>query len=56
MGGLVAHKVLQDCTHLIRGIIYVGSPSQCPNILGPIRFGDDVMWNKTIFTKETNFL
>lgn len=55
MGGLVAHKVLQDCTHLIRGIIYVGSPSQCPNILGPIRFGDDVMWNKTIFTKETNF-
>ncbi|CAI4043976.1 uncharacterized protein SKDI_10G2980 [Saccharomyces kudriavzevii IFO 1802] len=55
MGGLVAHKVLQDCTHLIRGIIYVGSPSQCPNILGPIRFGDDVMWNKTIFSKETNF-
>lgn len=55
MGGLVAHKVLQDCTHLIRGIIYVGSPNQCPNILGPIRFGDDVMWNKTIFSKETNF-
>ncbi|CAI4034496.1 hypothetical protein SMKI_10G2890 [Saccharomyces mikatae IFO 1815] len=55
MGGLVAHKVLQDYTHLIRGIIYVGSPSQCPNILGPIRFGDDVMWNKTIFSKETNF-
>ena len=33
----------------------MGSPSQCPNILGPVRFGDDVMWNKTIFSKETNF-
>lgn len=55
MGGLVAHKVLQDYTHLVRGIIYVGSPSQCSNILGPIRFGDEVMWNKSILSKEANF-
>ncbi|CCF59123.1 hypothetical protein KAFR_0G00900 [Kazachstania africana CBS 2517] len=55
MGGLVAHKVLQDAPYLIRGLIYVGSPSQCSNILGPIRFGDDVMWNKTILSKEANF-
>ncbi|CCD24363.1 uncharacterized protein NDAI_0D00490 [Naumovozyma dairenensis CBS 421] len=55
MGGLVAHKVLQDYTHLVRGIIYVAAPSQCPNILGPLRFGDEVMWNKTLLSKEANF-
>lgn len=56
MGGLVAHKALQECTHLIRGIIYVGSPSQCPNILGPLKYGDEVLMNKTILSKEANFL
>lgn len=55
MGGLVAHKVLQDHTHLVRGIIYVGAPSQCPNILGPLKFGDEVLMNKTILSKEANF-
>lgn len=55
MGGLLAHKVLQDATHLIRGIIYVGAPSQCPNILGPLRFGDEVILNKSILKAETNF-
>lgn len=55
MGGLVAHKALQDKTHLIRGIIYVGSPGQCPNILGPLKFGDEVLMNKTILSKEANF-
>ncbi|CAL9728664.1 hypothetical protein MOUN0_E03004 [Monosporozyma unispora] len=55
MGGLVAHKVLQEYTHLVRGIIYVGSPSQCPNIIGPFRFGDEVMYNKTLLSKENNF-
>lgn len=54
MGGLVAHKVLQEHTHLIRGIIYVGSPSQCPNILGPLRFGDEVILNKSILSAEAN--
>ncbi|SCU99365.1 LAME_0G02894g1_1 [Lachancea meyersii CBS 8951] len=55
MGGLVAHKVLQEHTNLIRGIIYVGSPSQCPNILGPMRFGDEVIFNKTILSAEATF-
>ncbi|SCU95892.1 LAFA_0G02982g1_1 [Lachancea sp. 'fantastica'] len=55
MGGLVAHKVLQEHTHLIRGIIYVGSPSQCPNILGPMRFGDEVIFNKSILSAESTF-
>ncbi|KAL3230209.1 hypothetical protein RNJ44_01572 [Nakaseomyces bracarensis] len=55
MGGLVAHRVLQEHTHLIRALVYVGSPSQCPNILGPIRYGDELMWNKTLLSKEANF-
>lgn len=55
MGGLVAHKVLQENTHLIRGIIYVGAPSECSNILGPLKFGDEVLMNKTILSKEANF-
>ncbi|SMN21037.1 similar to Saccharomyces cerevisiae YJR098C Putative protein of unknown function [Maudiozyma saulgeensis] len=55
MGGLIAHKVLQEHPELIRGIVYIGSPNQCPNILGPIRFGDSVMWNKSILSSESNF-
>lgn len=51
----MAHKVLQDHTHLIRGIVYVGAPSECPNILGPLKFGDEVIMNKTILSKEANF-
>ena len=55
MGGLIAHKVLQEHTHLIRGIIYVGCPAMCPSILSPFRFGDEIMFNKTILSKEANF-
>ena len=55
MGGLIAHKVLQDYPELVRGIVYIGAPNQCPNILGPIRFGDTVMWNKSILSSEANF-
>ncbi|CAB4255632.1 similar to Saccharomyces cerevisiae YJR098C Putative protein of unknown function [Maudiozyma barnettii] len=55
MGGLIAHKVLQDHPELVRGIVYIGAPNQCPNILGPIRFGDSVMWNKSILSSESNF-
>lgn len=55
MGGLIAHKVLKEHPELVRGIIYIGAPNQCPNILGPIRFGDSVMWNKSILSSESNF-
>lgn len=55
MGGLVAHGALQRAPHLFRGLIYVGSPSQCPNVLGPLRFGDEIMLNKALLSKENNF-
>lgn len=56
MGGLVAHGVLQRCPDLFRGLIYVGVPSECFNILGPLRYGDSVMFSDRILTFETNFM
>lgn len=56
MGGLMAHGVVQRNPELFRAIIYVGSPSECLNILGPIRFGDSVLLSDKILTFETNFM
>lgn len=56
MGGLVAHGAMQKRPELFRGIVYVGSPSECLNILGPIRYGDSVMFSDKILTFETNFM
>lgn len=56
MGGLVAHLTMQRCPHLFRGVVYVGVPSECLNILGPIRFGDSVIFSDKILTFESNFM
>lgn len=56
MGGLVAHGALQLRPDLFRGLLYVGVPSECLNILGPIRYGDLVMFSDLILTYETNFM
>lgn len=56
MGGLVAHLAMQRNPHLFRGLLYVGVPSECLNILGPIRFGDSVILSDKILTFETNFM
>lgn len=56
MGGLVAHGALQTRPELFRGLVYVGVPSECLNILGPIRYGDLVMFSDRILTFETNFM
>ncbi|KAJ9103552.1 hypothetical protein QFC19_004320 [Naganishia cerealis] len=56
MGGLMTHGVVQRNPELFRAIIYVGSPSECLNILGPIRFGDSVLLSDKILTFETNFM
>ncbi|KAH3680118.1 hypothetical protein WICMUC_000519 [Wickerhamomyces mucosus] len=55
MGGLIAHHVMQRDSSLFKGIIYAGVPSECPNILGPIRFGDAVLFSNKILTPEVNF-
>lgn len=56
MGGLVTHLAMQKNPGLFRGIIYVGVPSECLNILGPIRFGDSVIFSDKILTYESNFM
>lgn len=56
MGGLVAHAAMQKRPELFRGIVYVGTPSECLNILGPLRYGDSVMLSDKILTFETNFM
>ncbi|RLV92356.1 Uncharacterized protein JA1_003192 [Spathaspora sp. JA1] len=56
MGGLICHGTLQRNPKLFRSIVYVGCPSECLNILGPIRFGDSVMFSDKILTYETNFM
>lgn len=56
MGGLVAHGAMQKRPELFRGLVYVGCPSECLNILGPIRYGDSIMFSDKILTFETNFM
>lgn len=56
MGGLVVHGALNKNPDLFRGIIDVGVPSECLNILGPIRYGDSILLSDKILTFETNFM
>ncbi|AOA62080.1 hypothetical protein PP7435_CHR2-0468 [Komagataella phaffii CBS 7435] len=56
MGGLIAHHSMQCNPELFRGILYVGVPSKCPNVLGPIRFGDNVLLSSRILSAEVNFM
>ncbi|KAG5420324.1 hypothetical protein I9W82_002205 [Candida metapsilosis] len=56
MGGLMVHGTVQRNPKLFRSVVYVGSPSECLNILGPIRFGDSVLFSDKILTFETNFM
>ena len=56
MGGLVAHATMQKRPELFRGLVYVGVPSECLNILGPMRYGDSVIFSDKILTFETNFM
>lgn len=56
MGGLVAHTVMQQLPEMFRGLLYVGVPIECKNILGPIRFDDAVAFNKRVLTAEATFM
>lgn len=56
MGGLVAHGAVQKRPELFRGLIYAGVPSECLNILGPVRYGDSVLFSDKILTFESNFM
>lgn len=56
MGGLLAHHTMNQDPTLFNGLVYLGAPYECLNILGPIRFGDSVLFSKTVLTAEANFL
>jgi hypothetical protein len=56
MGGLVAHHAMQRDPSLFRGLLYAGVPSSCPNILGPLRYGDAVLLSSKVLTAKVNFL
>ncbi|OWB82412.1 hypothetical protein B5S33_g1038 [[Candida] boidinii] len=55
MGGLVAHYTMQKDPSLFRGLLYMGVPYPCPNILGPLRVGDKVLFSSTLLSAEANF-
>lgn len=56
MGGLITHRALHRNPQLFRSIVYVGVPSECLNILGPIRTGESVLFLDKILTAEANFM
>lgn len=56
MGGLVGHGAMVKDPSLIRGIIYAGTPLPCGNVLGPMRFTDQILLAKDFLTNEVNFM
>lgn len=56
MGGLIAHHAMQQEPELFRSLVYAGVPSECGNILGPLRNGDSVLMSSKILTAQVNFL
>lgn len=56
MGGLVTHKAMLLRPDLFKGVLYLGSPSECPAIIGPIKNGDAVLLSSKVLTAQINFL
>ncbi|KAK9353300.1 hypothetical protein V1523DRAFT_349525 [Lipomyces doorenjongii] len=55
MGGLIAHGAMQQDPSLFRGLLYVGSPISCVNILGPLRNGENVLLSSKVLSAQVNF-
>ncbi|GME83480.1 unnamed protein product [Ambrosiozyma monospora] len=56
MGGIIAHAAMLKEPKLVRGIIYAGTPLPCCNMLGPLRFADQILLCKDLLTSEVNFM
>lgn len=56
MGGIVAHGAMLKDRKLVRGIIYAGTPLPCVNVLGPMRYNDNILLCNDLLTSEVNFM
>ncbi|KAK9321647.1 hypothetical protein V1517DRAFT_261977 [Lipomyces orientalis] len=55
MGGVIAHGAMQHDPSLFRGLLYVGSPMSCVNILGPLRNGENLLLSSKVLAAQVNF-
>lgn len=55
LGGLITRHAVNQHPHLFAGVLYAGTPQAAVNILGPLRNGDAVGFNKNILTAQVNF-
>ena len=55
LGGLVTRHAVNQRPELFAGVVYAGTPQHCINILGPLRNGDELLLNTTVFDAQTNF-
>ncbi|KAK6539860.1 hypothetical protein TWF694_008701 [Orbilia ellipsospora] len=57
LGGLITRHAVNQRPDLFRcgGVLYAGVPQRCVNILGPIRYGDSVAFNKSVLNAQVNF-
>ncbi|KAK4106478.1 hypothetical protein N658DRAFT_520021 [Parathielavia hyrcaniae] len=55
LGGLITRHAVNQRPELFSGVLYVGVPQRCINVLGPLRNGDAVLLNEKILTAHVNF-
>ncbi|KAG7290615.1 hypothetical protein NEMBOFW57_000618 [Staphylotrichum longicolle] len=55
LGGVITRHAVNQRPDLFSGVLYVGVPQRCINILGPLRNGDAVLFNEKILTAQVNF-
>ena len=55
LGGLITRHAVNQRPDLFSGVLYVGTPQRCINILGPLRNGDVVLFNEKLLTAAVNF-
>lgn len=55
LGGLITRHAVNKRPELFSGVVFVGSPQRCVNILGPLRNGDAVLLNEKVLTAQVNF-
>lgn len=57
LGGLITRHAINRRPDLFKcgGVLYAGVPQRCINVLGPLRNGDSVAFNKDVLNAQVNF-